>query len=172
MHHNLLGYRVVVVGAGAIGLSTAIELRLAGADVKVLTSPSHPMVSPKACALFLPTWIGSDSVFVWPDWLERAVVDSWHCYRSLLNKFGASAGIRSVTSHESLEVGGIPPPGWLQSLLAPSTICCCNVHFAGGCYDSVWKFGSTVIDMSRYLPWLRQRVLSLGVSIERHTCNR
>jgi NADPH-dependent 2,4-dienoyl-CoA reductase/sulfur reductase-like enzyme len=55
---QLVGYRVVVVGAGAIGLSTAIELRLAGADVKVLTSPSHPMVSPMACALFLPTWIG------------------------------------------------------------------------------------------------------------------
>ena len=111
---QLVGHRVVVVGAGAIGLSTAIELRLAGADVKVLTSPSHPMVSPMACALFLPTWIGSDSVFVWPDWLERAVVDSWHYYRSLLNEFGASAGIRSVTSHEYLEVGD--PDPWLATV--------------------------------------------------------
>jgi NADPH-dependent 2,4-dienoyl-CoA reductase/sulfur reductase-like enzyme len=66
---QLVGYRVVVVGAGAIGWSTAIELRLAGADVKVLTSPNHPMVSPMACALFLPTWIRSDGIFVWPGWL-------------------------------------------------------------------------------------------------------
>jgi hypothetical protein len=128
--------------------------------------PSHPMVSPMACALFAPTWIRSDSVFVWPDWLERAVVDSWHCYRSLLNEFGAGAGIRSVTSHEYLEVGDPDPPGWLQSLLSPSDLCRCNVYFDGGYYDRVWKFRAIVIDMSRYMPWLRRRVRSLGVSIE------
>jgi D-amino-acid oxidase len=163
---QLAGYRVVVVGAGAIGLSTATELRLAGADVKVLTSPSHPMVSPMACALFLPTWIGSGRVLVWSDWLERAVVDSWHRYRSLLNEFGASAGIRSVMNHEYLEVGDPDPPGWLQSLLAPSTIGRRSVHLAGRYYDRVWKFGTIAIDMSRYLPWLRRTVLSLGISIE------
>jgi hypothetical protein len=64
------------------------------------------------------------------------------------------------------KLGTPTPSGWPQSLLAPSTICRCNVHFAGGSYDRVWKFRSTVIDMSRYMPWLRQRVLSLGVRIE------
>jgi hypothetical protein len=119
---QLVGYLVVVVGAGAIGLSTPSSCgwgcRRKGPHI---AKPPDGLADGRR--LVLPTRIGSDSVFVWPDWLERAVVDSWHCYRSLLNEFSASAGIRSVTSHEYLEVGGTPTPGWLQSLLAPSTIC-------------------------------------------------
>ena len=164
---SLAGHRIGVVGAGAIGLSTAIELRLAGADVKVLTSPHHPMVSPMACALFLPTWTGPDKVFVWSRWLEQAVVNSWHRYQSLLDRFGASAGIRPVTHHEYLRDGEPDPPGWLWSLFAPSTISGCNVHFAGHHYDHVWKFQTIVIDMSRYMPWLGRRARSIRINIEK-----
>jgi D-amino-acid oxidase len=165
---RLSGHRIVVVGAGVVGLSTAIRLRVSGADVELLTSPKHPMVSPMACALFLPTWIGTDNPFIWSGWLEPAVVKSWHRYQSLLDEFGADAGIRSVTNHEYLPIGDPDPPGWVRSLLAPSELAACNLNFASRQYDRVWKFRTLVIDMSRYMPWLELRALSLGISIRKH----
>ncbi|MFL6047646.1 MAG: FAD-dependent oxidoreductase [Propionibacteriaceae bacterium] len=163
---QLAGQQVVVVGAGVIGLSTAIELRLAGANVTVFTSPNYPMVSPMACALFLP-WMGPDSAVLWSGPLERAVVNSWHRYESLLNEFGTTAGIRSATNHEYLGAGDPDPPDRLRSILTPSTISPCNVQFVGNYYDRVWKFETIVIDMSCYMSWLGMKALSLGIAIKK-----
>jgi D-amino-acid oxidase len=164
---RLKGRQILVVGAGVVGLSTAIRLRLSGANVEVVTSPNHPMVSPMACALFLPTWLGADNLFVWSGWLEPAVVKSWHRYQLLLDEFGADAGIRSVTNHEYLRVGDPNPPRWVRSLLAPSELAACNLNFASRQYDRVWKFRTVVIDMSRYMPWLELSARLLGISIQK-----
>lgn len=163
------GLRVTVVGAGVAGLSTALTLAKAGAQVAVVSSPQAKAVSPVACALWLPTWVASTDAMLEEDpRLRKLLEPSWNEYHSLLEAHGASIGLRSVEHREYLPEND-DPPVWLQQLLPNSRITLNELVWEDRRYDRLWTCETIVIDMGRYLRWLRASVEAAGVSLsERH----
>lgn len=162
---SLVGQRFAVVGAGVVGLSTAIRLRLAEAHVEVVHSSNVPMVSSAACALWLPTCLNkTDGVFGCDATLESVVRDSWNWYEWLMNEFGQDAGMRRVMHHEYIKSGQDDPPCWLQNLFSSSSLSSSSLKWRGVTYDRVWKFSTIVIDMTKYMSWLSNWADSLGIT--------
>jgi D-amino-acid oxidase len=156
--------RYVVVGAGVVGLSSAIRLRLAGAHVEVISSPNVAMVSAVACALWLPACLNkADGISGCDISLESVARDSWNCYKWLLNELGQSAGVRRLIHHEYIKSGQDDPPYWLQNIFSSSDLASCRLKWGGVTYDRIWKFSTIVIDMTKYMSWLRRWADSLGI---------
>ena len=150
--------RIVVVGAGVNGLTCAVSLLQAGADVRVVTAgaPSGT-VSAVAGAMIGPAFgSGDERTLAW----ERR---SDAIFRELADDAGT--GVRLVRGRlfAAPELGpGLPPgiadvPGYLGEL-APSSL---PPGFVSG-------FGAELpfADMPRYLAWLVGRVAELGGTIE------
>ena len=163
---------IKVIGSGVVGLSTAIKLRQAGADVTVVASDRLPMASDAACALWLPLWVCSTrNLLGKQDEHVPLVAESWDHYWQLLHEMGEQVGLRSIVNHEYLEAGTEGPPDWLCSLSTLSEIDDCHLEWHEQTFDRVWRFESVVIDMSRYMSWLRRWAEALGMQrSSSHTC--
>jgi D-amino-acid oxidase len=159
------GIPIKVIGSGVVGLSTAIKLRQAGADVTVVSSDRSPMASAAACALWLPLWVCSTRNLLGKrDEHVPLAEESWHHYRQLLDEMGDQIGMRSIVNHEYLERGTENPPDWLCRLSPLSEFEDCELEWHKQTYDRIWKFESFVIDMSRYMLWLRWWAEAVGVT--------
>jgi D-amino-acid oxidase len=76
--------------------------------------------------------------------------------------------MRLINNHEYIKMSREDPPGWLQDVLPSSEIMPCRFEWRGAIYDRVWKFPTIVIDMDRYMRWLRRWADSLGVVFRSH----
>ena len=150
--------RITVVGAGVSGLTCAVSLLRAGADVRVVTAGGPAgTVSAVAGAMIGPAFgSGDDRSLVW----ERR---SDAIFRELA--VDSATGVRLVRGRlfAAPQLGpGLPPgiidvPGYLGEL-EPSRL---PPGFVSG-------FGAELpfADMPRYLAWLVGRVTELGGTIE------
>lgn len=162
---SLRGRTITVVGAGVIGLTSALRLRETGADVDVVSSRDVPMVSLAACAFWLPAWVPGRTADMLGGTVDRSIVEpSWRAIAEHLHEYGAVAGIRAVTNKEYLEEGQEDPPDWLQALLAPSEIREADLTCDGRVYKRKWTFDSVVVDMTIHLPWLHERAEAAGIT--------
>jgi D-amino-acid oxidase len=145
--------RIVVVGAGVIGLSCAVRLLEAGHRVDVL-----------ARDLPLET-TSSVAAAIWSPYLAfpQDRVSAWgkSTYQELARL--ADAGVDSIAVRRGTELlrSRTPDPWWAEAVpalqrIAPPTP-----------YADAWSFRAPVIDMPRYLAWLAERVLEAGGTITR-----
>ena len=152
--------RITVVGAGVNGLTCAVSLLQAGADVRVVTAGA-PLgtVSAVAGAMIGPAFgSGDERSLAW----ERR---SDAIFRELAHD--AATGVRLMPGRllAAPELGpGLPPgiasvPGYLRELEQASL----PPGFLSG-FAAELPFA----DMPRYLAWLVGRVSELGGSIEQH----
>ena len=142
--------RIVVVGAGVIGLSCAALLAEAGHRVEVRTarSPLHT-TSAVAAALWYPYRANPrERVTAWGASTYAALVD--------LALTTPEAGIRQRRGTELLRAPG-DRPWWADAVPDLQPI---DDPPAG--YVAGWCFTSPVIDMGHYLPWLQRRVERAG----------
>jgi D-amino-acid oxidase len=137
--------RVTVVGAGVVGLTTAVALRSVGIEADVVArDPPEATTSAVAAALWYPyRALPADRVTAW----------SAATYEELSELAGA-AGVRMLPGTEALEPGA-PDPWWRDAVpdLRRTT-------------DGL-RFTAPVVDMSVHLPWLAERLRALGGAIER-----
>ncbi len=141
---------VAVVGAGVVGLTTALELLRAGASVTVYSAPgSLTAASWAAPALFTP-YAGPDEAR-FRRWTEH----SWAALSAL-----AREPKSGVTIGELREYFYAPPEQrpWLSTLLQAVEI---RPH-AAPFVDAVATMRPH-IDMLRYMPWLLERARQGGV---------
>lgn len=147
--------RVIVVGAGVIGLSVAVRLAEAGHEVGVLARDLPPeTTSAVAAALWYPYRA-----------LPRDAVTRWSAatYGELshLAEVNPESGVAVRWGTELLR-GPASTPWWraavphLEALDGPPD------GFSGG-----WRLPVPVADMSAYLPWLVSRLESLGATLTR-----
>lgn len=144
----------LVVGAGVIGLSTAVRLADAGLSVQVRAEhPPLATTSAVAGASWGP-YMTTDQRAL--HWCEQT--------RLTLEKI-AEDGRSGVRLVRGLEAAPFPlePPAWLHDL-SDFEVCTADELPAG--YISGWRYTSPLVDMPRYLAYLTGRLASHGVSVE------
>jgi len=137
--------KVTVVGAGVVGLTTAVALRSVGVEADVVTREEpEATTSAVAAALWYPyRALPADRVTAW----------SAATYAEL-SRLAGVAGVRMLSGTEAL-APGVPDPWWRDAV--PDLR-----RTAEGL-----RFTAPVVDMSVHLPWLADRLRSAGARIER-----
>lgn len=140
--------RVIVVGAGVVGLSCAVRLLEAGHRVDVVAR-DLPLetTSAVAAALWYPyRALPQDRVAAW-------AATSYDAFAALASS-APDAGVRMMTG-TSVVSAAETPPWWAGGVPTLSRV-------ADG-----WSFEAPVADMPVYLRWLAGRVEALGGTISR-----
>jgi D-amino-acid oxidase len=137
--------KVVVVGAGVVGLTTAVCLRSLGVEADVVARDApEATTSAVAAALWYPyRALPADRVTAW----SAATYEE-------LSRLSGRAGVRMLAGTEVLDPGA-PDPWWRDA-----------VPDLRRTRDGL-RFTAPVIDMSVHLPWLVERLRALGGSVER-----
>jgi D-amino-acid oxidase len=146
--------RVLVVGAGVVGLSCAVRLLQDGHRVDVLAR-DLPLetTSAVAAALWYP-------YRAYP--FERVTSWSVRSYEEFEHLAGIDGtGVRVLHGTE-YHRAPTTDPWWREAVPALT-----RVNALGGPYVDGWTFAAPVIEMPLYLPWLVERVESLGGTITR-----
>lgn len=146
---------IVVIGAGVSGLTCSVRLLEEGYSVAILSSePVAETTSSVAAALWFP-------FRAYP--LEKVVGWSLESLKrfQVMETIG-DAGIATRRVSE-LYRNDPPPPEWRAELEGFRVLGRDEVPpgFRGG-----YSIRAPVIDSSRYLPWLRERAIGLGATLE------
>ena len=140
--------RVIVVGAGVIGLSCAVRLLEAGHRVDVVARDlPRETTSAVAAALWYPyRALPRDRVTAWAgttyDVLAALAVDA------------PESGVRLVVGTEVVPASA-PDPWWVSAVPDLSRV------------ERGWSFVAPVVEMPVYLSWLAARVEALGGTLTR-----
>ncbi|KQW48337.1 amino acid oxidase [Nocardioides sp. Root1257] len=150
-----LAERVIVVGAGVVGLTCAVRLLEAGLRVDVVARDlPRETTSAVAAALWYPyRALPQDRVTAWAR-TSYAVFDA-------LADTDPESGVRMVPGTEVLVVDRADP-WWCSAVPALQHTRDVPAGWAAG-----WSFTTPVADMGVYLGWLAARVESLGGTITR-----
>ncbi|MET8247020.1 FAD-dependent oxidoreductase [Streptomyces sp. NPDC005202] len=147
---------VVVVGGGVIGLTTAVVLAERGGRVRLWTrEPAERTTSAVAGALWWPYRIEPESLV--GDWaLESLLV-----YEELTAR-PEETGVRMVEGvHGGIRLDELGP--WAARV--PGLRAAHAAEYTG---TALWA-RLPLIDMSVHLPWLRERLLKAGGTVEERT---
>jgi D-amino-acid oxidase len=146
---------VLVIGAGAIGLTTGICLAEAGLSVTIRTDTlPGQTTSAAAGAVWGPVSVGPpDRVLGW----ARTGLE-------VLAKLAAEPGT-GVRLASGKEVSGTPAEPWYWTTLLPDVRLCGPAELPGGC-ASGWHYTAPLATMPVYLDYLRARFARAGGTLE------
>jgi len=137
---------ITVVGAGVIGLTTALTLEERGHDVRVIAAGTDDATtSSVAGACWFPYRAGPpERVAAWAartrGWLDSLVPDP-------------AAGVAPITGYEITSDGDDPPRPWWATHIA--------VHREPAPVSGAplaWRYASAGIEPARFLPWLTRQL--------------
>ncbi|MFB7821718.1 FAD-dependent oxidoreductase [Streptomyces hydrogenans] len=149
------GERVVVVGAGVAGLTTAFVLAEAGASVHVIAEQVPGVTSLAAGAMWGPYLVEpKDKV---DQWGQRSL----EIFRKLAED--PSTGVRLTSGIEASRTAEAPPD-WATTL--PGFRPCELAELPAG-FSAGYRFTVPLIDMPTYLDYLLRRLDAAGGTVER-----
>lgn len=139
--------QITVVGAGVIGLTTALTLEEHGHDVRVVAAATDDAITSAAAgASWFPYRVGPpDRVAAWAAetraWLGGVAADP-------------TAGIAAITGYEiTADEGPAPPSPWWAAHIdvtrAPAPVTGAPI---------AWRYQSLGIEPARFLSWLARRL--------------
>lgn len=145
---------VSVVGAGVIGLSTALLAQDRGYDVSIFTDkPTSETTSAKAAASFKPGTV------VYNDLAHRAVELSWDAFgRIVRGEEPAKTGVRMHTLWEASS----SPGGSAQHLKVMENVQTFETPDVPGGYAHGWRYRTYFADTRLYLPWMIDKFQAQG----------
>lgn len=143
---------IMVVGAGIVGLTTAIRLLESGHRVRMLAAdPPERSTSNLAAAIWYPTGFGPQAGVL--DWAATA----FRMYREM-------AGAPGVVMRDSRQLLREPPDGqpwWAGAVGGVEVLTDVAEPYAGA-----YRFAVPLVEMPVHLPWLVDWFHRLGGSIE------
>lgn len=149
------GERVVVVGAGVAGLTTAVVLAEAGVLVRVIAEEVPGVTSLAAGAMWGPYLVEpKDKV---DQWGQRSL----EVFRELAED--SSSGVRLTSGIEASRTAEAPP-NWATTL--PGFRPCEPTELPAG-FSAGYRFAVPLIDMPTYLGYLLRRLDAAGGTVER-----
>jgi D-amino-acid oxidase len=146
--------RVTVLGAGVVGLTTAVRLLEAGCEVRVVTAaPVEETTSYLAAAVWFPTHVGP------PDLVAR-----WGRRTFEVLAGQAGDGVPGVVMRESLTLYRQPPgrPDWTAAVGQVRAATAAELPPG---YGYGLRFAVPLVEMPLYLPWLAGQVRERGAEI-------
>jgi len=159
--HSTIRGRAIVVGAGVIGLTTAITALRAGFRVTVSADrlPAET-TSAKAGASFKPHGVAHN------DLADVAIRNSWDEFGRIVERFGSEAtGVRMHTHWEASSVRS--PRPWYADVVQDATEW--ELPDVPGGYRFGWSYRTFFIDVPIFLGWLEGQILAAGGEFERVT---
>ena len=153
--------RVIVVGAGVVGLTNAVRLAEAGHRVDVLARDlPRETTSAVAAALWYPYLaLPQDRVTAW-------AARSYAVFEDLAAD--PATGVRMRAGTEVFRTL-TPDPWWRDAVPSLQRVTLGDGLPAG--YADGWTFVSPVVEMPVYLDWLVARLTALGGTLTRLTLN-
>jgi D-amino-acid oxidase len=148
------GVRVTVLGAGVVGLTTAVSLLDVGCDVRVVTAaPVEETMSYLAAAVWFPTHVGP------PGRVAR-----WGRRTFEVLAAQAADSVPGVIIRESLALYRQPPgrPDWTESVGQVRAAAAAELPPG---YEHGLRFAVPLVEMPLYLPWLVDQVRERGGEI-------
>ncbi|HET8660483.1 MAG TPA: FAD-dependent oxidoreductase [Micromonosporaceae bacterium] len=144
----------LVVGAGVVGLTTAVRFAEAGLSVHMVAARPPRRTSSAAAGASWGPYMASDPRLL--RWSDQA--------RSVLEEIAKdpSSGVRLVSGVEAA-FKPMEPPSW--ALTVRDLRLCRQDELPVG-YRSGWRYTIPVVDMPRYLDYLANRLAAAGVGIE------
>ncbi|WP_281905449.1 FAD-dependent oxidoreductase [Streptomyces olivaceus] len=149
------GERVVVVGAGVAGLTTAVVLAEAGASVHVIGEQVPGVTSLAAGAMWGPYLVEPKSKV--DQWGQRSL----ETFRRLAED--PATGVRLTSGIEASRTAEAPPD-WATTL--PGFQPCESAELPTG-FSAGYRFTVPLIDMPTYLGYLLRRLDTAGGTVER-----
>ncbi|MFB7656934.1 MULTISPECIES: FAD-dependent oxidoreductase [unclassified Streptomyces] len=149
------GERVVVVGAGVAGLTTAVVLSEAGVSVHVIAEEVPGVTSLAAGAMWGPYLVEPK------DKVDRWGQRSLEIFRRLAED--PATGVRLTSGIEASRTAEAPPD-WATTL--PGFRSCGPTELPAG-FSAGYRFTVPLIDMPTYLGYLLRRLDAAGGSVER-----
>jgi len=144
----------MVIGAGVSGLTTAVQLAESGHHVGVLAErPPDRTTSAVAGASWGPYMVNDPRVLRWSE-ESRLTFEE-------IAKDDPSSGVRLTPGLEAA-ADDSGPPGWARGV-RDFRHCTPDELPAG--YTSGWRYTIPLVDMPRYLGYLRQRLERAGAAI-------
>jgi D-amino-acid oxidase len=145
---------ITVIGAGVIGLTTAICVAEAGARVAVhAAQPPDQTTSMAAGALWGPHLVGADDRV--PGWAEVT--------RRTLREQMALPFVRECTGMSAAGSAGEDAVGQLPDTAAAATdVTACGPGEIPPGYTRAWRYSAPVVSMPEYLGYLHDRYLRAG----------
>ncbi len=147
--------RVVVVGAGVAGLTTAVVLAEAGASVHVIAEQVPGVTSLAAGAMWGPYLVEPKNKV--DQWGQRSL----EIFRRLAED--PSTGVRLTSGIETSRTAEAPPD-WATTL--PGFRPCEPAELPAG-FSAGYRFTVPLIDMPTYLAYLLRRLDAAGGTVER-----
>lgn len=146
--------RVTVLGAGVVGLTTAVSLLDAGCEVRVVTAaPVEATTSYLAAAVWFPTHVGPpDRVATWGQRTLEVLAGQ------------ARDAVPGVIMRESLALYR-QPPGWPDWTAAVGRVRAATAAELPPGYGYGLRFAVPLVEMPVYLPWLVGQVQDRGGEI-------
>jgi D-amino-acid oxidase len=146
--------RVIVVGAGVVGLSCAVRLLEAGHRVDVVARDlPRETTSAVAAAIWYPYHaLPQERVTAW-------AARSYPVFEALARE--SETGVRMVAGTEVLRVPE-PDPWWASAVPSLDHETSLPEGYAAG-----WTFVTPLIEMPVYLEWLSRRIVELGGTLTR-----
>jgi D-amino-acid oxidase len=147
----------VIVGAGVIGLTTAVVLAEAGWGVRVLTRDLPACTTSAAAgAMWGPYLVEPrDRVHAW-------ATHSLHVFTSLAEVSGT--GVRLIEGVEASR-STTEPPEFLTML---DDVRVCEPEQLPAGFTIGWRYTVPLIDMDLYLPYLQERLTAAGGALHQH----
>lgn len=147
--------RVLVIGAGVVGLTCAVRLAEAGYDVSVFARDLPPeTTSTVAAALWYPYLAEpKDRVLGW-------AATSFTTFETLA-RTEPDAGVRMRWGTELLTEPSPADPWWASAVKRLDRLTPPDGYADG------WRFAAPVADMDVYLAWLTKRLAELGGTLNR-----